>query len=164
MRTHSTTATERGGESSTSRPRVSTLLYKTLRARLFPALRRKLAAAGLVAAALLGCAADAALRIAPLGTHLVVVGETWALQLAAEDATPPLQWRVLRGPAQALPLAGGRACLLTWTPSVYDLAPTKAGAPRQPGPLQLLAVEVRDASGATAQSSGAVGAVPAPAP
>lgn len=131
-------------ECSTRAPAVSTL-YKRWQRGVFPQL---------LALSALGCASEAPLALAPLGSHQVQVGELWQLQLRAEGGEPPLQWRVIRGPAQAWPAAAGARCWLVWSPGVFDLAPTKPGAARAAGSVQPLAVEVRDARGASASAQG----------
>lgn len=156
------------GESSTTSPLVSTLLCRLQRRGLFPRGRvdpRQFVYAALVlGAALAGCTAEARLALAPLGSHQVEVGQHWQLQVQAQGAVAPLQWRVIRGPADALALPNSSSCLLTWTPSPFDLAPTKPGQPRAQGSVQAITVEVRDATGAAAQSSGSLQALPVPLP
>lgn len=165
---NATPTANRPSESSTTSPLVSTLLCRPQRRGLFPlgrVDRRQFVKPALVlGAALGGCTADAGLALAPLGSHQVEVGQHWQLQVQAQGAVTPLQWRVIRGPADALALPNSASCLLTWTPTAFDLAPTKPGQPRAKGSVQAIAVEVRDATGATAQSSGSLQALPVPLP
>lgn len=165
---NATPTANRPSESSTTRPLVSTLLCRLQRPGLFPPdcvdPGQFVYAALVLGAALIGCTAEAGLALAPLGSHQVEVGQHWQLQVQAQGAVAPLQWRVIRGPADALALPNSSSCLLTWTPSPFDLAPTKPGQPRAKGSVQAITVEVRDATGAAAQSSGSLQALPVPLP
>ncbi len=168
MPKNATPTANRPGESSTTRPPVSTLLCRPEQRCLFPLglvdPRQFVSAALVIGAALAGCTADAGLALAPLGTHQVEVGQHWQLQVQAQGAVAPLQWRVIRGPADALALPNSSSCLLTWTPSAFDLAPTKPGQPRAKGSVQAITVEARDATGAAVQSSGSLQALPVSLP
>ena len=165
---NATPTANRPCESSTTSPLDSTLLCRLPHRSLFPLgridPRQFVKAVVVLGAALAGCTADAGLALAPLGAHQVQVGQHWQLQVQAQGAVPPLQWRVIRGPADALALPNSSFRLLTWTPSAFDLAPTKPGQPRAKGSVQAIAVEVRDATGIAVQSSGSLQAVPVSLP
>lgn len=165
---NATPTANRPCESSTTSPLDSTLLCRPEQRGLFPLglvdPRQFVSAALVIGAALAGCTADAGLALAPLGTHQVEVGQHWQLQVQAQGAVAPLQWRVIRGPADALGLPNSSSCLLTWTPSAFDLAPTKPGQPRAKGSVQAITVEARDATGAAVQSSGSLQALPVSLP
>lgn len=168
MPKNATLTANRPSESSTTRTLVSTLLCRLQRRGLFPLglvdPRRFVNTAIVLGAALSACTAEPRLALAPLGSHQVEVGQHWQLQVQAQGAAAPLQWRVIRGPADALALANSSSCLLTWTPSAFDLAPTKPGQPRAKGSVQAITVEVRDATGAAVQSSGYLQALPVSLP
>ncbi len=99
--------------------------------------------------------------MAPIGPQQVEVGQNWLLQIKAVGGTGPYRWRVKIGPALAIAQDGSPDCLLTWTPTLLDLAPTKAGQARAPGAAAALTVEVADAAGDVAGSSGTLQAIPA---
>lgn len=99
--------------------------------------------------------------LAPVGTHQIEVGQTWALQITAVGGVAPYQWRVAKGPALAIAAQGAGVCLLTWTPTLLDLAPTQPGQARAPGLAQPLIVELADREGTTVRALGTLRAMPA---
>lgn len=115
----------------------------------------------IIALSMMGCAAEAPLQLAPIGPHHVEIGQTWALRISAQGGVAPYKWRVKAGPALAIAAAGSAECLLTWTPTLLDLAPTKPGLPRSLGAAQPLVVEVEDGAQGSAQSAGTLQAAPA---
>lgn len=143
------------GQHSTAAATLSTLPISP------PANRYLLFWKALIALSVVSCAAEAPLDLAPIGAHQVEIGQTWALRITAVGGNPPFVWRIKAGPALAIASTGTADCLLTWTPTLLDLAPTKAGQARAPGPPQTLVVEVVDGARSAAQATGALQAVPA---
>lgn len=143
------------GQHSTAAVPLSTLLV------LRSTNRSPLSWKAIIALSVMGCAAEAPLQLAPVGPHQVEIGQTWALRISAQGGVAPYKWRVKAGPALAIAAAGSAECLVTWTPTLLDLAPTKSGQPRAYGPAQPLVVEVEDGALGSAQSAGTLQAVPA---